>query len=282
MREHAHPLPDPTDSRAHLQAAGFALWPGVMGAGRIMQLRHLVEQHFERAGRARLGGKLQSRALDHVRGLLQATLTPELAAVMAAHVAGTPLLTGDCTVTMNTRAGWRRDALTGAAMDTAALSDPDFAVFRLAIFLQDQTGKGLQLRPGSHLDVQGNDIAPSRVPMAAGDVIVLDTRLDHADHPPAAGMVALRCLSKPAGPLLRRDADDVLTGWRSASRGARQNRIALFLTFGTDNRWTRAYERAGRDRHGPPAVIDGHTSNLLDGLGLDIIQPDQGAAGSNS
>lgn len=280
MREHAQP--DPNDTRAHLKAAGHVLLPGVLGAGRVAQLRQVIEQHFARAGRARLGGKIQSRALDHVRGLRHALLTPELAAVMAAHVPGMPLLTGDCTVTMNTRAGWRRDALIHASLDPATLNAPDFTVLRAAIFLQDQKGRGFLTRPGSHLDLHADNIAPQRVPIRAGDVVVMDARLDHADHPPTAATMALRGLSRPAGPLMRRNPEDVLTAWRDGLRGSRANRIALFVTFGADDRWTRAYERAGRDRHGPPALIDGETRALLDGLGLGIIQPDQGKAGSYS
>ena len=201
---------------------------------------------------------------------------------MATHVARVPLLTGDCMVTMNTRASWRRDALIHASLDPATLSARGFTVLRAAIFLQDQKGRGFLTRPGSHLDLRADGIAPQRVPIRAGDVIIMDTRLDHVDHPPAAATMALRGLSRPAGPLMRRDPGDVLTAWRDGLRGSRSNRIALFVTFGANNRWTRAYERAGRDRNGPPALIDDETRALLDGLGLGIIQPDQGKAGSYS
>ncbi|MFN3525410.1 MAG: hypothetical protein ACK4YU_04920 [Paracoccus sp. (in: a-proteobacteria)] len=259
-----------------MQTKGFSIIRGALGPEQVRQLRMTIESHFRRAGRMQYGGKIQLRALQNVRGLADTALTLDLANVVRRHVGATePLLTGECDVMMNTTSDWHKDITADMKLGTEMYGDHDFAVYKVAIYLQDQTNgskAALRVRPGSQVMADGSALPAERLETRAGDVVVFDVRLDHAGQPPDLATRILRLLTKPLARITGQDAEALLTRCRAVLLRGKPDRIAFFMTFGPDNYWTRMYEQAGRHRHGPGGHLLPQTSDSLRDLNLGIIE----------
>jgi hypothetical protein len=199
----------------------------------------------------------------------------EIARVLRAYTAGgKPILTGECDLTMNTTGDWHKDIVEDMHLEAAA-DDEAFSVYKLAIYLQDQPATSrdvLKVRPKSHLARNGRDLPDVPLAVRAGDVLIFDVRLDHAGRIPSLADRLLRRGMRLAAP----DAESSFTGLRSCLRRASggADRLAVFATFGSDNDWTYAYERAGRHRHGPlPAPLAEDARAAFDRHGIRMLQP---------
>lgn len=254
---------------------GHAIVRGVLSRDQIEALRAEVGAYFRANGTTRYGGKIQLRGMHVLPAVARLMASDKIVQVLRAYTAGeNPILTGECDFTMNTMADWHKDLVEDMHLE-AAVDDESFSVYKLAIYLQDQPADSkevLKVRPGSHLARNGRDLGDVPLAVQAGDILIFDVRIDHAGRIPSVPEKLLRRGIR----LTAKDADSSLTRVRSALRRVSGNadRIGIFATFGPDNDWTYAYERAGRHRHGPlPAALAEDARAAFDQHRIRMLQP---------
>lgn len=268
---------DPSAAILEMRRQGFSVVRNALDPDQVQALRVAITTHFRHSGRMRYGGKIQLRALQAVDGLAATALSADLAEVIRAHVGhSTPLLTGECDVMMNTTSGWHKDITPDMNLGSSLFEADDFAVYKVGIYLQDQTAgspAALRVRPGSQ---RCGDVATGpvvRLETHPGDVVVFDVRIDHAGQAPDLATRLLGRATRMIARLSGRDADMMLTRIRQILR-RRPDRVALFMTFGPDNHWTHDYERSGRHRHGPATALRPDAMRSFQAVGIEIIAPD--------
>ena len=258
-----------------MRRQGHAVVRGVLSPDQIDHLRAEVGTYLRSCGTPRYGGKVQLRGMHVLPAVARLLASDEIVRILRAYTAGgKPILTGECDLTMNTIAGWHKDLLEDMHLEAAA-DDDAFLVRKLAIYLQDQPAGSrevLKVRPKSHLARNGPDLPAIPLAVRAGDILIFDVRIDHAGRLPTLAEKVLRRGLR----LTATDAEASLTRLRSALRRASRDvdRIGVFATFGPDDDWTRAYERAGRHRHGPfPAPIAEDAGAAFHRHGVRMLQP---------
>lgn len=262
---------------ATLRAQGYCVVRGCIPPDRVNLLANILESHFRAAGSCRFGGKYDVRGMNLSRETAQIICDDKLLELMKECSApGGAVLTGECDFTMNTTAGWHKDTTDKMELGSDLYENPDFAVYKMAIYLQDQTAEApevFKVKPGSHLRRGGHDLPATPVSVKAGDVVIFDLRLDHAGHMPSFFERLSRRLFERAAKPLHRDPERMFTGWRSFIRRGQRPRLGIFVTFGPDTGSVYAYEKAARSFHGQiPSSLDSGVIAALATQGVQIIQ----------
>ncbi|QUS35101.1 hypothetical protein [Falsirhodobacter algicola] len=268
------PTPTFTPEMQRMRSGGYSIERGVLTAAEIDELKRAVQAHFRTKGRTQYGGRIQLRGLHAVPEVSRVLLSDAIIEVMRRHTPdGHVLLTGECDLMMNTTSGWHKDVTSDMRMGNAIFADPDFAVYKLAIYLQDQDEGSIaafRVRPGTQRMADGDAVPAERLETQAGDVVVFDVRMDHAGQPPNLMTRMLRRQLGLIAPPLGLDQERMLTGIRARLPGP--DRLAVFMTFGPDTPATRAYAAAGQHRHGPaPAPLSAGAEAALHRPGLAMI-----------
>ncbi|PDS97350.1 hypothetical protein CO659_13590 [Rhizobium sp. S9] len=109
--------------------------------------------------------------------------------------------------------------------------------------------------------------------IGAGDAIIFDVRIEHAGQMPTLVDRSLRKFFERIGPRLRLDSQKAFTLTRSALRRmvGTGDRMALFMTFGPSDPWTRSYAEEGCNRH--PGVRGMLSAEALKQLAANNISP---------
>lgn len=272
----AGPTPAMTPEMQQMRTLGYSVIRDVIPRAEIERMKVAMRNHFRHAGRTQYGGRIQLRGFHAVPEVARLLLSERVAEVIRRHTPeGTVLLTGECDMMMNTASRWHKDVTPDMRMGDGIFGDRDFAVYKIAIYLQDQevgSPAAFRVRPGTHIMKDGSAAPEQVLGVKAGDIVIFDVRIDHAGQPP--GLVQ-RALNRPLRALSRvtgLDPDATMTRLRSALPGQGPDRLAVFMTFGPDAPATRAYEAAGRHRHGPaPAPLSHDAALALDRLGLEMI-----------
>jgi Phytanoyl-CoA dioxygenase (PhyH) len=263
------------DQIDYVRRFGFVHVPGFLSAIQVQQLRQAAIGHFAAGGGAVLRGKQRrdgrpfeveqnwAKNVPEVSWLLS---YPPLAAI-ARQLVGDPavfslngLLRGPCNVI------WHRDL---RRRDLNRDNDKRCRIYQFGIYLQDHTQQsgGLGLWAGTHRRnaLMGGDV--HFPPIAAGDLVIFDTRITHAGNTqrvrPAAS--ALRTRPTPASSVaarvsLRDRISASVAGYclrpnrlaKLVSRGFRarlqhrylppaEDRMVIMMAFGADNDITRMF-----------------------------------------
>ncbi len=250
------PSPASTPELAAMRVDGFSIVRSAIPIDLANRLKEGVRDHFRTSGRMQYGGKFQLRGLNVRPDLAEILLSEPVIEVIRRHVTpGAMLLTGECDLMMNTTSSWHKDITPDMRLGPDLYADTGFAVYKMAIYLQDQddaSPAAFRVRPGSHLCLDGKGMAETRLGTHVGDVVVFDVRLDHAGQPQTFSDRILHRVTKVLAPSLGGDPEAWFTRLRMllARLGGKSERLAVFLTFGPDAPATRAYEEAGRHRHG--------------------------------
>lgn len=261
-----------------MRAQGFSVVKDAIPAGLIERLRTSVRQHFRSAGQAKYGGKFQLRGLHARPDVAEIILSAPVIEVIRRHVPpGAVLLTGECDLMMNTTSGWHKDITADMGYGPGLFEDATFGVYKLGIYLQDQeesSPAAFRVRPGSHMRRDGTGMREKRLATRAGDVVVFDVRIDHCGQPQSPSDQILHRLARFVAPALRDDPEVWFTRLRAmlGRLAGRSERLAVFLTFGPDAPATRAYEAAGRHRHGAPSrPLSAQAASAVERLDVRIL-----------
>lgn len=266
---------DPT-ARSILETSGYLVLPAVFSRGEMAAMREAVlaavaSPRFRPAE----GGLRAYRGLHVVPGLGRALFSDRLMAAMVAVVeTETVLVTGECDVNIDVASDWHKDVNESWNLGASVFGDR-WKVYKAAVYLQDLSpAEALQIRPGSHRSRTQGRGAPVMLPVAAGDVVLFDVRIDHRGAPRELPDRLLHRACRTAARLAGADGERMFSDVRAWTRGrlGRGPRIGVFLTFGPQAAETEVYERAGRAVHGPvPAPLEPALAARLARRGMTLI-----------
>lgn len=272
---------EPT-ARSILETSGYLVLPAVFSRAEVVAMREAVQSTAGASSRFRPaeGGLRAYRGLHAAPGLGRALLSDRLMAAMAAMVeTETVVVTGECDVNVDVASDWHKDVNESWNLGASVFGDR-WKVYKAAVYLQDLSpAEALQIRPGSHRSRTKGRRAAVMLPVAAGDVVLFDVRIDHRGAPRDLADRLLHRACRAAARLSGTDGERLFTGVRARLRGrlGREPRIGVFLTFGPQAPETEVYERAGRAVHGPvPAPLEPALVARLAMRGMTLIG---GAAG---
>ncbi len=266
-------------ARSILETSGYLVLPAVFKGTEILAMREAVLTAVRTSPRFRPveGGLRAYRGLHTVPGLGRALLTDRLMAAMAALVeTDTVLVTGECDVNIDVASDWHKDVNESWNLGAAMFGDR-WKVYKAAVYLQDLTAtEALQIRPGSHRSRAQGHGGVVTLPVAAGDVVLFDVRVDHRGAPRGLADRLLHRSCRTAARLADTDGERLFSRVRARLRGGlgRPPRIGVFLTFGPQAPETETYERAGRAVHGPvPAPLEPALAARLARWRMSLIGP---------
>lgn len=245
-----------TSARRALETDGFVVLRAVFSPDEVAAMRHAVLTAARRSAgfRPDEGGMRAYRGLHTVPGLGRILLGDRLVATMASLVrTDTVLVTGECDVIVDVTTGWHKDVNESWNLGDAPFG-PAWTVYKAAVYLQPlRAADALAVRPGSHRSRTPGQGRGQTLPVAAGDVIVFDVRIDHRGARRRLAERLLHRACRAGGRIAGTDGERIFTAVRTRLRRrfGREPRIGVFLTFGPRAPETEAYERAGRAVHGP-------------------------------
>ncbi|KAB0680353.1 phytanoyl-CoA dioxygenase family protein [Aureimonas leprariae] len=252
----SHRRPEPL--RRALLTDGYAIVRDVLTQEQVQRLRCLAKKHLSTKGWYIYGGKMQVQAMHAVPGIAEIVIAEPILRIMKQ--AASPLhvlLTGECDVMMNTTSNWHKDTdHLHSFLGEEVFTDEDFHVYKIALYLQDQdeTSPGtLKVRPGSHKEANGSHLPVRNTAVRAGDAIVFDIRIDHLGQLPTRTERILRRVFDELPQRLQIDPQKAFTKSRSMLRllhVGQKDRMAIFMTFGSSEEWTRVYAGAARRHSG--------------------------------
>ncbi|HWL71464.1 MAG TPA: hypothetical protein VNS22_24220 [Geminicoccus sp.] len=231
----------------------------------------MLHRYFRQNGTHRHGGKIEWRGIHKLPELADIVINDRLlGALHACTSPDDPVLTGESDLQINTLSRWHKDIDQDGELKEHADRPNGWRVCKAAIYLQDQPAdskQALKVRPGSHRRRLGEVTQEVALGVRAGDVIMFDVRIDHAGQFPSWWDKSLRRLLMAGGRITKGDPESRFAAVRGALRalgGRVEDRMAIYLTFGSPNAATYAYEQVGRRNHGPvPADLDGEARSRL-------------------
>ena len=264
-----HAIEPATDGTvaAELVNNGFAVFQNVLTQQQVADLRTALQEHFARAGEYAYGGLTQPRGMQAIRKVAEVVLAePMLDMMRQCAYPHAPVLTGECFLAVNTLARWHKDVTKGMRLGNDIYSDPEFRVYKIGIYLQDQPEDAtevLKVVPGSHMNPEYTCTPAKPLAIRTGDVVVFDVRIDHAGQMPTVAQRMAHRLAKGVGPWTRTDPDALFAKGRRTFGRRKNDRMGVFLTFGPAAA-SAAFE-AGLALHDPAALgIDSGNPQALD------------------
>jgi len=229
---------------------GYVTVPDVLSRDEVERLRSTCREHlrsngnFFGLGMVQPNAAVQLNALEwifHHDGILDAVRA----------VAGREdiVFTGHCDAHLNLTGDWHKDTGGGRYMRGDYFEDDACQIYKVGIYLQDhrQDG-GLTVRTGSHRSESVKDGPVEYCGGEAGSVTIFDVRLTHRGERPDA---VERGLSKVWNRLPfihhRKKALYHLRESINHARG-REDRVAVFFTFGAPNAHTEHFARENMRR----------------------------------
>ncbi len=268
--------------REALERDGFFIFRSVLTREQVLSLRHAIGGHFHRNGRSAYGGKVENRGIYLVPALAQVLCCDPVIDVMHAVTAPlSPVMTGESFIAADTTSHWHKDISPDLGLGPEIFDTKDFAIFKLAFYLQDQdeTSRSvLKVRKGSHLRREmAPDLPEVALSVRSGDVILFDVRIDHAGQMQSLGEKLLRRISQWRAKATGGDADAIYTRGRARVRardiGNSHSRMAIFMTFGDKAPPIYTYELAGTEFHGARyAPIDPGAAAVLAARNVEVIR----------
>ncbi|WP_159718523.1 phytanoyl-CoA dioxygenase family protein [Geminicoccus flavidas] len=261
-------VPDPSRD---IEVHGYHIVRSAFSEQEIQTLRKKLASYFRRNGTYRHGGKIEWRGIHKLPELADIIISDRLLeALRACTSPDDPVLTGESDLQLNTLSRWHKDIDQDGELKELVGRPDGWRVCKVAVYLQDQPAhsrQALKVRPGSHRRRLGEVTQEVALGVRAGDVIVFDVRIDHAGQFPSWWDKSLHRLSVAGSRVLKGDPEsrfaalrEALCGWG----GRTEDRMAIYLTFGSPNAATYAYEQAGRRNHGPvPAALDSEARSRL-------------------
>ncbi|ARO23306.1 MULTISPECIES: phytanoyl-CoA dioxygenase [unclassified Rhizobium] len=272
-------LPGKTNQlQKDLSSHGYIVIRELLSPDQVERLRLIIKQHLKSGGRYQYGGKLQLHAM-YVAEEIAKFLTSDVILSRLKEITR-PLdviLTGECDMMINTTSSWHNDVPHHpGCIDGTIFADESFRVYKIAFYLQDQDENSpatLKVRPRSHLKGLVESMPEKGLGIGAGDAIIFDVRIEHAGQMPTLVDRSLRKFFERIGPRLRLDSQKAFTLTRSALRRmvGTGDRMALFMTFGPSDPWTRSYAEEGCNRH--PGVRGMLSAEALKQLAANNISP---------
>jgi hypothetical protein len=254
-----------------IEVLGYHIVRSAFSEQEIQTLRKKLASYFRQNGTHRHGGKIEWRGIHKLPELADIVINDRLLeALRSCTSPDDPVLTGESDLQINTLSRWHKDIDQDGELKELASRPDGWRVCKAAIYLQDQPAdsrQALKVRPGSHRRRLGEVAQEVALGVRAGDVILFDVRIDHAGQFPSMWDKSLRRLLVAGSRVLKGDPESRFAALRGALRGwggRTEDRMAIYLTFGSPNAAIYAYEKAGRRNHGPvPAGLDGEVSSRL-------------------
>ena len=151
---------DPGSAAADLAQNGFEVFRNVLPNEQIISLRSSLHAHFSRTGRYSYGGKTERRGMHAVKEVAEIVTNARMLELMRACAhPHPPVLTGECFLAMNTLAEWHKDITRGMGLGNGIFDDPEFRVYKIAVYLQDQEAHApevFKVKPGSAYATRGD------------------------------------------------------------------------------------------------------------------------------
>ena len=263
------------------RAQGYVVLGGLFSADEIEQLRGEVAAELRSHGTYRSGGTVLPNAAVNGAVVPRLVTRPEiLSAVRAILDDERPVFTLEADLHSNYMASaWHKDTgesvLEGGYFQCDPIGREDCLVIKVAIYLQDHSRHGgLSIRPESHTSPSLEAGVETELRLAAGDVVIFDTRLTHRGTLPS---LPDRVISRAVDILPVHDKPRTVARLRSYRNRmiGRPDRLAVYFAYGLPGERTATFARRNMDRqlsqHGTgSSAPDEDLERFLQRGGVDV------------
>lgn len=264
-----------------LHTNGYVVIRNILTPDQVQALRHAMKKHLKSFGWCNYGGKFHVQAMNSISEVANIMASDSIVRSLKeiTHPVDV-LLTGECDIMINTTSTWHKDITHHPLyLDGRIFNDESFRVYKIAFYLQDQDQDSratLKVKPKSHLMEEGGHMPIEKAAVRAGDAVVFDVRIDHLGQLPTVTDKLLRRTFERLAARLHIDAQKSFTKSRSFLRFLRRStsdRMAVFLTFGPSEEWTRSYGEACQMRYAlASSTIDQNVISRLEANGVTVMR----------